>query len=553
MNDNAHKNKTLELGIEAEFDFEEMEGDFSKQLEDSFSDLSLLEDDRKSISNPDALGKTIFEEVWRQFGYQIGLDITDETLVQQYDREHPEEYKDIAPAVKAKPAYIEVAKAMKVQQRDGRLIDEYTKKPLRRNDKANLDHVVPIKELFGNKRRKQANFSVAELANKEENLNPTNESLNKAKGAKTNKQYLDYVAKNKDTIRANAERKKNAIEKDDSQYDIDKKLGIKKIDKSVEDRLSADPGSMKKADRTARKAISRVIAPRAAQRICTKAARDAIKIAAITALFGLLKEIMRGFVRFLKSEAKSFSSFLAEIKKALTSFFSKIMSVVQTGVLALIGTIVSEIIGPIVRVFAKFASLIKQGVSSFADAINYLKDKSNKDKPFSVKVAQVGKIVTAGLTVGGALVLGEVFEKLLLTVPGLQFVLPTLGTLANLIGLFLGSLISGIVGALILNLIDRFIAKTRRSEITKEIIQKQNDVVNFQQLQKFIAENKVERTKSTAASEIRERHDCLREQMIVAVQQLSAKPNARAAEDTIIVTENSDDFSQMQNDLEDLL
>ncbi len=229
------------------------------------------------------------------------------------------------------------------------------------------------------------------------------------------------------------------------------------------------------------------------------------------------------------------------------------MSVVQTGVSALVGTIVSEIFGPIVSVFKKLASFIKQGVSSFVDAINYLKDKSNKNKPFSIKVAQVGKIVTAGLTIGSAIVLGEVFEKFLLTIPGMQIALPLLGTLANLIGLFLGSLISGLVGAIVLNLIDRLIATKLRSETNKDIIEKQNDVVNIQQIQKVVAEKKVEKTKATGSSEIRKRHEFVREHIETALERLADKPNTTTTKDVIIITENSDDFSKMQKDLEDLL
>ena len=47
------------------------------------------------------------------------------------------------------------------------------------------------------------------------------------------------------------------------------------------------------------------------------------------------------------------------------------------------------------------------------EAVRYLGAKENRDKPFSIKIAQVGKIVTAGLVGGGAIALGEVFEKTL--------------------------------------------------------------------------------------------------------------------------------------------
>jgi hypothetical protein len=551
MKENANLNKEFEE-IEVEFDFEAMEGYLSKQLEDSFSDLSLLEEDRKNIANPDSLGKTILDEVWKQFGNQIGLDITNETLIQQYDREHPETYYDINNEILKDEFYTKTREQMKSEQLDGTLVDAYTGKTIKPGEKFDVDHVVSRKEIFENQRRKQAALSTRELANKEENKQATNDSLNRSKKEKSVNNYLnDREQREADLIKQNERANKKIDESNLS--DVEKRLQKEKNDKALQNKLDADDQLMKQADNKARKAINKDIATGAVKEVGKKAGKDALKAAAISALFSLLKEIMNGFIRFLKSKSKSFRDFLAEMKEAIKSFFSKIMSFVQTGVSALVGTIVSEIFGPIVSVFKKLASFIKQGVSSFVDAINYLKDKNNKNKPFSVKVAQVGKIVTVGLTAGSAIVLGEVFEKILLTVPGMQITLPLLGTLANLIGLFLGSLVSGLIGTIVLNLIDRFIAKKLRSETTKEIIEKQNDVVNIQQLQKYVAESKVEKSKAIASGEIRERHKFVKEQIEMALARVANDTDSRTSDDAIIITENSNDFSEMQKDLEGLL
>ena len=551
MNENANQNKELEE-LEVDLEFESMEGYLSKQLEASFSDLCLLEEDRKNIANPESLGKTILNEVWKQFGNQIGLDITNETLIQQYDRKHPETYDDIKKEILKDKSYTKTREQMKSDQMNRTLVDTYTGKTIKPGEKFDVDHVVSRKEIFENQRRKQANFSTGELANKDENKQATNASLNRSKKEKTVNDYLGgRELREADLIKQNEKANKKV---DGSNLsNLEKRLQKEKNDKALQNKLDADDELMKQSDKTARKAINKDIATGAVKEVGIKAGKDALKTAAIAALFSLLKEIMNGFVRFLKSQSKTFSNFLAEMKTAINSFFSKIMSVVQTGVSALVGTIVSEIFGPIVSVFKKLASFIKQGVSSFVDAINYLKDKSNKNKPFSIKVAQVGKIVTAGLTIGSAIVLGEVFEKFLLTIPGMQIALPLLGTLANLIGLFLGSLISGLVGAIVLNLIDRLIATKLRSETNKDIIEKQNDVVNIQQIQKVVAEKKVEKTKATGSSEIRKRHEFVREHIETALERLADKPNTTTTKDVIIITENSDDFSKMQKDLEDLL
>ena len=68
---------------ETDLDLEEAEGYLSKLLADSLADLEVLEKERATISEPDSLVAVISEEVWKQFGNQIGLDLTNETLIQK--------------------------------------------------------------------------------------------------------------------------------------------------------------------------------------------------------------------------------------------------------------------------------------------------------------------------------------------------------------------------------------------------------------------------------------------------------------------------------------
>ena len=168
-NENAYDDASLD------FDFDEKERELEEELEKVFSDLEILKEDKEKIGNPDALGKVVLDEVWKQFGNQIGLDMTAETLIQKYDREHPETYEEVGKKVMQDERYKEANKEMKQKQQEGNLRDEYTGKDIKQADKANLDHTVSRKELYENKRRKQANIATEELANKKENLNATNE------------------------------------------------------------------------------------------------------------------------------------------------------------------------------------------------------------------------------------------------------------------------------------------------------------------------------------------------------------------------------------------
>lgn len=548
---NAVQNNEIDV-IEAGLDFEEWEGLLSEQLEESFSDLYLLEEDRATISNPDSLGKVVLEEVWKQFGNQIGLDMTDETLIQKYDREHPEAYKDIAGSVLQDQKYKNANNAMKEQQKAGNLRDEYTGKKLTQNDKANLEHVVSRKEVYENQRRKQAGLSVSETANKEENLIATNESLNKSKGAKSVNEYqANSEQRKKELIKQNERANKKIDESNMSA--AEKRAKKEKNDKRLNDKLAANDELMNQADQTARKAINRDIQVNAAKNIGKKAGKDALKTMAVSSLFSLLKEVMNGLIRFLQGKAKSVNGFLSEMKKSIKNFFSKILGILQSGASAFLGTIVSEILGPIVNIFKKISSLIKQGISSIIDAIKYLRDEKNRNQPFAIKVAQIGKIVTVGLAAIGAIVLGEYFEKFLLTVPGMQTVIPLMGTLANMIGLFLSSLVSGLIGAIVLNFIDKFISKKLKEEKCKEINNKNTEIMNLQQLQIFVAENRVVESKENAMGEISENHALMEAEMMESLNKIFNFDNTNDSKSKKKDSKHQSDFDKMQRDLVSLL
>lgn len=55
--------------------------------------------------------------------------------------------------------------------------------------------------------------------------------------------------------------------------------------------------------------------------------------------------------------------------------------------------------------------MLKQGWKSLKDAAKYIKDPANKGKPIGILMMEVGKIIIAGMTATGALMLGEVIEK----------------------------------------------------------------------------------------------------------------------------------------------
>lgn len=492
---------------ELSFDsLDDIENQLEAQLELQFSDLELLRDAKEKIENPDTLGNVIQDEVWKQFGNQIGLDMTNETLIQAYNREHPEEYnKAIGDAIMQDERYKAANKAMKEKQQAGELTDAYTGKNLGQQDKANLDHVVPRKEIYDNVRRKQAGIDTADLANKEENLAATNESLNKSKKDKSNQQYVNERAQREETLKKQNEAQHKKID-ESNKSDVEKKAEHEKIDKRLKDKLDANDDLMLEADAKARKAINHDITVGVAKQTAKKAGKDALKQMAVSALFDLLKSIMNGLIRFFKEKQKSFKQFLLEMKESIKRFIDHITSFVRTGVSSVIGTVISEIFGPIVSMFKKLASFIKQGATTIVEAFHYLTDKENKDKSFDVKLAKVVEIVTGGLAAAGAIIGGELFEKALLSIPVMAVEIPLLGSLANIVGLFLASLISGVIGAIVINRIDQFIAKKQLSENDENQSEKRNEILQTRMALGAVKEAKKEQQKKAFFVSTLERH-----------------------------------------------
>lgn len=130
-NENAILNDEdiLNEEVTESIDFDELEEKLQGQLEEEFSNLEFLKDEKEKIGNPDALGKVILDEVWKQFGNQIGLDMTNETLNQKYDREHQgETYNDVGKKVMQDTKYKKANNAMKEKQQSGNLILSYQDK-----------------------------------------------------------------------------------------------------------------------------------------------------------------------------------------------------------------------------------------------------------------------------------------------------------------------------------------------------------------------------------------------------------------------------------------
>lgn len=547
---------TEEVDESQSLNYDELEELLEQQFEMEFSNLESLQTEFKEIGSPDKLSEVILDEIWNQFGNQIGLDMTSDTLLKQYNDKHPNGYtKEEGAKIMKDKRYTNANNAMKEKQKSGNLKDEYTGKTLKINDKANLDHVIPRKQIFENTWRKIADIETSDLANKSENLAATNESLNKSKGAKSNSEYIKNGEVREKNLKEQVERANKKIDKMNIS-DAEKRNLKAENNKKLNDKLAADSKKMLKAEKSAKKAMYKPIAKKAAVRMANKAGKDAVKAMFVAALFGMLKEIMNALVRYFKAKKQSFDTFIEEMKKALHSFFGKIKDFIKVGVDSIVGSIVGEIIGAFAQKLKKIPNLIKQLFGSIRESISYLSNPENQTHSVAIKIAHISKIITSGLVAVGALFLGEYFEQFLNKIPGMTFEIKLLGTLANILGMFLASLLTGILGAIIINGLDGFISRKLQDENKKQQADKKNELLRIQDVQIFVAEQNVVVKRNDIFIKMAKNHQKLRELLGNVQEEFSNSKidfKHRLLANEMYFDEKQSELEEMQSALNDLL
>lgn len=503
---------------------DELEEELQEQLDFEISEFDFLKKEEEKIGSPEALGETIKGVIWEQVMNQVAivagedfikenggmtLDLRDEAHIQtaenfqngkiathnyiskknleyNYDR-----YKN-KPHNKFREKYVD--KGMdKVLKRAGELnkngtetvTDIYTGRQIStktklENGKNNLEaaqreHVIASAEIYNNNPSLQMandNEELAAIINDPENLQ-------------------GYT-----TAKRNNRKSDNSADKMEEQ---DKTEHWKKANKKAEDFIN----KKEKEGEERLKEEGRKTQRAEAFKIGGKALRTAI----VTLLAGLLKNIISKLVKWFRSTKRTFKALVEYIKEAISSFLDNIKTHIVNAGSGVITTIASSIFGPIVGILKKLWIILKQGWKSLKEAFNYIKNPENRKKPIGILLLEVGKIVIASLSAIGAIVLGEVIEKSLMTIPFLAIEIPLLGSLANIIGIFMGASISGVIGAITINYIQSKIEKKLKNEVLTKQINKGNEILVSQAKIQKVSEQKLVYTKVKTTSNIEDRHN----------------------------------------------
>ncbi len=515
MND---KDNQLQEWAELDCDsmnFDELEKKLNSELEEQMADLKGLELDREKIGNPDTIGHTVMNVVWEQFINQVGviagedfikenrgltLDLRDSAHIQTTENFATGEIATHNNEIDYQKRYDDWQNNF-VKDDQGEIIMEPKRfsnemvekiKPGARNylngESGSVsmqnDHTVSTAEII---RDPEAN---AHLSRPEQHIFATGDK---------NYQPLDGPF--------------NASKRDATMTDA---LNHKRDGKRAAERFNIDEKELQERDKIARaefekqkkKGEQRSIetGKQSQKEEAIRIGGKALQAVAMVLLASLIKDIIRKLISWFRTGNRKLSTFIDSIKAAIKSFVSNLKGHLLNAGNTFVTTIATAIFGPVIGMIKKAWIFLKQGYKSVKEAITFLKNPENKNMPLSLKMMEVGKIVIVGLTAGGAIVLSEVIEKGLMTFPVFAFNIPIIGSLASLIGMFLGSLVSGIIGALALNQIDRLIAKKLKTINTQQQFHKKNDILVTQEQLIKVNESKVENTRNKTIKNIKKRH-----------------------------------------------
>ena len=511
---NAFQISQIEFDAE-DMDFAQLESQLEAEIDSQMEDLKVLEEEHDKIGNPATIGETVKNVVWEQFINQVGviagedfirenrgltLDLRDSAHIQTTENfekgkiathndkiDYQKRYDDWqANFQRNEDGSIKMERARITGEQQAKLkygARQYLNGPSGSASMHN-DHTISAAEIIRDSeanahlsREEQHDFATGSI-----NYKPLDSSANESKGDARMEDWLNHERNGQRP----AERF-NINEDELKKRDAEARTEYERVKKEGEKR-SIETG--KKSQREE------------AFRISGKALRSVI----MGLLASLVKDIIQKLVAWFRSGKRSLSTFIDSVKLAIKSFLSNMKTHLLNAGNTLITTIFTAIFGPVIGMIKKAWIFLKQGYKSVKEAIEFFKNPANKNMPFSIKMMEVGKIIVTGATAGGAILLGETIEKGLMTIPVFAFQIPMLGSLASLLGMFFGALISGLIGALALNLIDKMIAKKQRSINQSQQINKKNDIINSQEQILVVTAAQAANDKKDTAQNVMNRH-----------------------------------------------
>ncbi len=479
------------MNKDSNIDFEIINDEIEKKIDEQLKELEDVKAEAKEIGNPKKLVDSISQIVWEQFVLQIAGQAGEDFIKQNNNLnlslkkadhflntdsfnngELPSHNSDNLG--KYQQRYDTHSKSF-VRDESGNIVthktrmgtDEATLTKTARNmfDKdrpsgskinhTDMDHTVSAGEIL---RDPVAATYLDEsekvrFANSEANLNEMPSDWNRSKSDYSTSDWLDNP-------NAKGQKPKDIFdisEKDEQQLrqkDAEARKEYESLKKEGELRAKEEgKESVKKEALTSASYVTQAVA--------------------VALMAKLTRTIFQELIRWLSEKDRKAKTFLEHLKKAIKDFLSDFKNNVLLSIDVGVTVLLTQIFGEIIPMIRKALLFAKIGGESIYKVAKYLRDPSNANKDTSVKVLEIGKIVTVSLTTAGAIGLGMVITgALTYYVPALAaFQIPLLGSAAGLLGIFFGGLTAGICGAIVLHNIEGALEGKLLSEnISKQLV-----------------------------------------------------------------------------------
>ena len=541
-------------------DFEVLERQLEEDLKEQQLELESLKDDFKRIGTPESLGETVMNVVWDQFLNQVGLiageDFIEENKGLKLDLRDSAHIQTAENFEKGKIATHNYISRREIIENYGRhktmahsefrraYVDPGMGGTLKRAGDLYAEGKETVTDLYTGRQiptrtKLESGGNNPEAAQREHVIASAelykDPSLQMANG----NEELAGIINSPDNLQGYTTARRNGRKSDhspDEMEDRDKTRHWERAHERAADYIRAK----KKEGETRLKKEGRKTQKEEALRIGGKALRAIV----LGLLASLIKDVIRKLIGWLCSGKRKFSTFIESIKDALRSFFSDIKGRLQTAADTVLTTILTAVLGPIVGMLKKAWMFLKQGYRSVKQAIQFLKDPKNKNMPLSLKMMEVGKIVVVGLTAGGAILLSEAIEKKLMLFPLFATPIPMLGSLGSILGMFLGGLVSGLIGALALNLIDRMIANKQKQLNLAQQDDKRSEILATSDKLVVASYGSIQQKKTVAALALGQRHQEAGGRITRVSQEVSDSLKAvqETAEQNELILQNVDDL-----------
>jgi len=396
---------------------------------------------------------------------QIGTDteMVYKNMQNQYDFDVHEPYsKEIKSQYDSDPRYKDINADISRRKKEGTLIDAYTGLPLARNADVETDHVISTQEIHEDRGRILAGLDGRKLANTPENLQPTDHSINESM---KNKPISDYA----EWIRQKAPERTKRLEILNSKPISELTDKERKELHKLEQQESIDIEMMMNVDKQARKSYEAKLksayytSPKFAKDVALSAGNVGIRMGirqavglVFTEVWFAVKEKFQqindrfDLGNFFCSIGEGIKQGFENAKSKYKEIFSRFLDGAVAGALSSLFTTICNIFFTtaknVIRIIRQvWASLVSAAKVLFINPDNYT---------FGERIRAVVKI----LATGASMIAGVIVEEAIRKSP-----VATIPVVGDLIPIFCGTLLSGIMSCTFLYFIDR-------SEIVNNLI-----------------------------------------------------------------------------------